>query len=497
MVFKSRTVILLIVFALLLGGAAVYTADTWSTLIFAKQGVTEAPYISDHEDEEPVLLWESSGLTSEQMNKFASVFYLINDKFYKEVNSKEVFEGAITGMLSSLEDPYSEYMDREEVEKFTETIIDSSFSGIGAEVTMEDGRVTVVSPIKDSPAERAGIHARDKILSVNGKSLDGLTLNESVMQIRGPKGTQAKLEILRPGSPESVEITVVRDDIDVETIFSSMLDDQLGKIEIRRFAQNTAEHFIEEIENLERQGMKALIIDVRNNPGGILPVVSEMAGALMPEGKTIVQTEERDGTIIKEVSEGTGKSYPIVVLINQGSASASEILAAALRESAGATVIGQTTFGKGTVQTAFQTSEQDGSNIKLTISKWLTPNGNSINEVGVEPDMIMDQPEFFMAIPIPRDTILKYDMVSNDVKNLQIMLKGVGFMPDRTDGYFSKGTEEAVRKFQLQYELEATGEVEELTREKLEQEIVNEIRKEENDLQLAKAKKVLKEQLKY
>lgn len=489
MVFRTRTVIIFIIMAMIAGAVVTQTVDSWSPFNYSnEQSPTENAVKQEKLSPEAVSFWEESGLTEEQLNKIASTYYLIDQKFFKDMDSQAVVDGAINGMLSSLEDPYTVYMDAEEAKQFEETVIDSSFSGIGAEVTMEEGKVTVVSPIKGSPAEKAGIHAKDQILSVNGDKLEGLTLNESVMKIRGPKGTQAKLVVQRAGATETVEIIVVRDDIDLETVYGDMLEENVGKIEIRRFALNTAERFHEELETLENEGMKGLIIDVRNNPGGILHTVIELLEPLIPAGEIIVQTEgregERDSTLSKD---GKGKDYPIVVITNKGSASASEILAAAIQETTDNKVIGETTYGKGLVQSTFDTGTGDGSNIKMTISKWLTPKGNFIQDKGVVPNIAVEQPEYFKTTPLPKDIILKQDMLGNDVKNLQLILEGLGLSSDRTDGYFSEQTKLSVEAFQNQHDLPVTGQVNEQTASKLEQQIILELRKPENDLQLNKA----------
>lgn len=488
MVFRTRTVIILIILAMIVGAVAIQTVDTWSPFKLANQQNSAEDAVKQEKLSPISSLLEESGLTEKQLNKIASTYYLIEQKFFKDMDSQTVVDGAINGMLSALEDPYTVYMDAEQAKQFEETVIDSSFSGIGAEVTMEDGRVTVVSPIKGSPAEKAGIHAKDQIISVNGKNLDGLTLNESVMKIRGPKGTQAKLEVLRAGANEHVEIIVVRDDIDLETVYGEMLEEKVGKIEIRRFAQNTADRFHEELKILENDGMEGLVIDVRNNPGGILHTVIELLEPLIPAGEIIVQTEDRDGNRSSSPSkEGQGKDYPIAVLTNKGSASASEILAAAIQETTNNKIIGETTYGKGTVQSTFDTGVEDGSNIKITISKWLTPKGNFIHEKGIVPDIAVEQPEYFKTTPLPKDKVLKVDMLGNDVKNLQLILEGLGFSPDRTDGYYSEQTKLSVEAFQSLHDLPVTGQVDEQTGSKLEQEIITELRKPENDLQLNKA----------
>lgn len=427
-----------------------------------------------------------SGLASKDLNKIAMTYSLIENNFLTQVDKEKVVNGAINGMLATLDDPYTVYMDQREAEQFNENIT-SSFQGIGAEVTSEDGKVVIVAPIKGSPAEKAGLHANDVILSVNGEKLEGLTLNQAIMKIRGPKGTQAKLEVLRAGTTEPIEVIVVRDDIDVETVYAEMLQGQIGKIEIRQFANNTAERFAEELQSLESQGLKGLIIDVRNDPGGLLQEVVEIVEPFIAKGKGIVQIENRKGEKEMTPSNGAGKPYPVSVLINKGSASASEILAGALRDSAGSKLIGETTFGKGTVQVTFAKEMGDGSNIKMTVYKWLTPNGTWINKTGIEPDMKVEQPAYFKVAPLTKKETLKPDTSSEDVKNLQIMLQGLGLGVDRTDGYFSAQTAEAVKAFQQANDLPVTGEVDKETAAKVEKAIVEAIRDPKNDLQLKAA----------
>ncbi|WP_284643323.1 S41 family peptidase [Paenibacillus silviterrae] len=427
-----------------------------------------------------------SGLTTKDINKLATTYQLIESKFLSEVDHEKVMTGAINGMLSALDDPFTVYMDQKEAQQFDENIT-SSFQGIGAEVSSEDGKVVIVAPIKGSPAEKAGLHANDVILSVNGEKLDGLTLNQAIMKIRGPKGTQAKIEIARSGVPEPIEVIVVRDDIDVETVHAEMLQGNIGKIEIRQFSSNTSKRFAEELKLLEGKGMKGLIIDVRNDPGGLLSSVVEIVEPFVPKGKSIVQIENRKGEKEATPSNGTGKPYPVSVLINKGSASASEILAGALKDSAGGKLIGENTFGKGTVQVTFEKEMGDGSNIKMTVYKWLTPSGTWIHKKGIAPDLPVEQPAFFKVAPLTKKATLKQDMNSEEVKNLQIMLQGLGLNPDRTDGYFSEKTAQAVKSFQRMHSLPVNGEVDVETANKLEKAIVGEIRDPKNDLQLKAA----------
>lgn len=493
MAFKGRTVLAFIIISVFASCILTLTivGSVDSSILAKERNGTDMPgqasaidLSGDQEDE----------LTKEEIRKLTTTVQLIENKFVTKVDRQSLIDGAINGMLASLHDPFTVYMDPEEAQGFSESV-QSSFTGIGAEVTMVDGRVTVISPINDSPAERAGIHAKDVIVSVNGEKLDSLKLNEAVMKIRGPKGTQAKLGIIRAGSADVIQIIVVRDDIDIETVYAEMLEGQIGKIEIRQFAQKTADRFKDELAQLEAKGMKALIIDVRNDPGGYLYGVLEVIEPLIPEGKLMVQLEYRDKKREHKVSAGPGKDYPIVVLTNKGSASSSEILAGALNQSAGSTLIGETTYGKGTVQTTYEKELGDGSNIKMTIAKWLTPNGNWIHEKGIAPDIAVEQPGYYRSAPLSRESVLQKDHTGEDVKNLQLMLDGLGLEPGRTDGYFSEKTEVAVKAFQRLHELPMTGQVDKITADQLEQAIIKEIQKPENDLQLQEAIKYIRNQI--
>ncbi|WP_281882965.1 S41 family peptidase [Paenibacillus sp. YYML68] len=483
MVFKGRTVLAFVLLSMF--ASSIMTLTIVNPAIFAavKNEVGAAAAEA------------KSGLSGKDINKIATTYQLITSKYLSEVDHEELVNGAINGMLETLEDPFTVYMDQKEAKQFGENIT-SSFQGIGAEVTQEEGKVTIVAPIKGSPAEKAGLHAHDVILSVNGESLDGLTLNQAIMKIRGPKGTQAKLEIVRPGVTDPIQLIVVRDDIDVETVKAEMLEGSIGKIEIRQFATNTAESFNEELAALEKKGLKGLIIDVRNDPGGLLSSVVEIVEPFVPKGKPIVQIENRKGLREETKSEQDGgKPYPVHVLINKGSASASEILAGALHDSAGSKLIGETTFGKGTVQVTFEQEMGDGSNIKMTVYKWLTPDGTWIHKTGIAPDLAVEQPAYFKAAPLSKKQTLKPDMNSEDVKNLQIMLKGAGYDPGREDGYYNDQTAQAVKSFQRANSVPVTGEVDEETATKLEKAIVAAIRDPKNDLQLKAALESIRKEI--
>lgn len=503
MKFKGHTVLLFLFIGICLGGISVFLfterMETVRSVDARYNNLPEDKPASEVLEPDALdTLLQSSGLTLKQLQKLAQTFNLIDTRYYEHVDQDELIDGALQGMLEALNDPYSVYMDAEEYDHFHDAVLDSTFTGIGAEVSIEDGKVTVVAPIKGSPAERAGIRTNDRILKVNDESLEGLSLNEAVLKIRGPKGTKAKLLIERDGVADPMEISIIRDEIDIETVYARQLEeDPIGIIEVRQFSQNTSKRFLEELEALEQNGIQGLVIDVRSNPGGILETAIAMAEPFVPEGKTIVQVEDRDGHVTKTVSSRSdgGKSYPVVVLTNGGSASASEILAAAIRESGQGVLIGETTYGKGLVQSTFDAGVGDGSSIKLTIAKWLTPKGHYINETGILPDIQMVQPEYYQVLPMSKEQVLNVGDLHQDVMYMQIMLDGLQYEIDREDGYFSEMTEQAVIKFQTDHELEANGIVDITTAEAIEQAIIQKMLEEENDVQMQEAIQYLKENI--
>lgn len=469
---RKRTVVFLIVAAMLCGGLL--------TMVFTQLPNLAGPSASG---EGLLASISNNGLEEDEARKIGTALDLIESNYYQDIDRDKLVDGAINGMMEALGDPYSNYMGKVSATQFEESI-EGSFSGIGAEVSSVDGNVVVVSPIKGSPADKAGIRAKDIILSVNGESLQGLDLNTAVNKIKGPKGSEAVLKVKRAGSTEPVEFVIIRDNVNLETVTSRMESDKVGIIEISQFSLNTGERFKEELKKLEEQGMKGLVIDVRNNPGGVLSVVIEIAEQFVPKGKLIVQVEDKDQNREKHTSKGGSKSYPVTVLMNKGSASASEILAGALQESAGAVLIGENSFGKGTVQTSFEKQFGDGSLLKVTIAKWLTPNGTWIHEKGIEPDLKVEQPAYFSVAPIDKKKSLKYDMNNSDVMNAQIMLDAIGYKPGRKDGYFDRATEKAVKSFQSDQKLKADGVVNAATAEALEAELIKEIQDPKNDTQL-------------
>lgn len=437
-------------------------------------------------------LQETATVSKEKIEKIQRAYSLILNSYVEEVAENQLIEGAIQGMLATLDDPNSVYMDQETVRQFNESL-EPSFEGIGAEVSKEDGKIIIVSPFKDSPAEKAGLKPRDQILMVDGESVEGLDLFEATLKIRGKKGTKVKLAIARQGLSDPLIIEVKRDEIPQITVHANLKKQngkEIGYIEITSFAENTAKEFMKELNTLEKKKIDGLIIDVRGNPGGFLESVQDILKEFVTNDKPYIQIEGRKGEKKRYFSSLTkAKEYPIVVLVDKGSASASEILAGAMSEAQGYMIIGETTYGKGTVQQPV--SMGDGSNIKLTLFKWLTPNGNWIHREGIKPTLEVKQAAIFNTHPLQLGEALVKDMNNEQVKNAQETLAALGYSPGREDGYFSDTTVTAVRAFQQQTGLEVNGEINQNTAIALEQAVLTEMKKEENDTQLQTALRIV------
>lgn len=433
-----------------------------------------------------------TSLEEKSLDKVVEAYKLIKGNYVEKVGEEQLVEGAIQGMLTTLDDPYSVYMNKETASQFNQAL-DSSFEGIGAEISIVDGKIVIVSPFKDSPAEKAGLKPNDQILKIDDEKVEGLDLNETTLRIRGKKGTTVKLELIRQGIKDPITINVKRDEIPQITVHSDLKEQygkKIGYIEITQFSKETASEFKKELKTLERKDIEGLLIDVRGNPGGILESVQDILKLFVSNEKPYMQIEKRNGD--KEQFYSTlnkDKPYPVAVLIDKGSASASEILAGSLKEAENYPLIGSTTFGKGTVQLAVPMG--DGSNIKLTLYKWLTPDGNWIHKKGIKPDIEVVQPDLYHTHPIQLKEALKKDMNNEQVKNAQIMLKGLGYEPGREDGYFSDSTETTVKAFQQENGLKADGQIDGKTAAKLEQSVIKELKKDENDIQLQAALKYI------
>lgn len=321
----------------------------------------------------------------------------VEDDFLYKVDKEKLRQGELKGMVASLGDPYSEYLTLEDFDALAEQT-NGKFFGIGVSVSSnEEGQILVIAPIKDTPAEKVGIKTGDLILKVNGELVSGNDLQAAVAKIKGDKGTSVKITIYRPSTKETKDIDVKRDEIKLETVISNTIKD-LGYIGITQFNDNTYDEFTKALNNLKEKNVKGLIIDLRGNPGGTVDSVEKIANELLPEG-TIVSAKNRDGQVVFDYkSDKEYVNLPMAVLINGGSASASEILAGAIRDFKMGTLIGEKSFGKGIVQSVFPFP--DGSGLKITTSEYFTPSGENIHKKGIKPDIEVKLPENVKGIGI-------------------------------------------------------------------------------------------------
>ena len=328
--------------------------------------------------------------TFSKIKVFSEALTEIQKKYVEEKDSKELIYGAIRGMMNTL-DPHSSFLSPEE---FKELEIETSgiFSGIGIEITLKDGVLTVVSPIEGSPADKAGLSPGDKILQIDEKNTKNMTLNDAVRLIRGQKGTKVTLMILHEGAKEPQKYTIVREVIPIKSVKSKMLEEGYGYVRVSTFQDKTTDDFLTALKKLEstgKGGLKGLVLDLRNDPGGLLNEAVKVADVFLDTG-VIVSIQGRNKEQNQKFMAHPNKeqrNYPLVVLVNEGSASASEIVAGALQDQKRAIILGTQTFGKGSVQTIIPL--EDNSGIKLTTARYYTPSGRSIQAKGITPDILI------------------------------------------------------------------------------------------------------------
>jgi carboxyl-terminal processing protease len=330
--------------------------------------------------------------TYEKLKVFTEILSLVQSNYVDEVNSRDLIYGAVKGMLDTL-DPHSAFMPPD---AFKEMQVETqgSFGGLGIEITVKDRMLTVVAPIDGTPAERAGIQPGDRIVKIEGQITKDLTLMDAVRKLRGPKGSKVTISILREGSPEPMDVTLVRETIEVHSVRSKDLGDGMYYVRITSFQEKTSKDLEKALEQAQKAGTTALILDLRTDPGGLLNQAVAVSDMFLDKGQLIVYTQGRiknqDLRFTAEHSNGLPK-WPMVVLVNGGSASASEIVAGALQDWKRAVLIGTKTFGKGSVQTVIPLS--DGSGLRLTTAKYFTPRGRSIHGIGITPDIVVELPK--------------------------------------------------------------------------------------------------------
>jgi len=333
-----------------------------------------------------------TGATYEQLRLFTEVLSIVQNQYVDEVAPKELIYSAIKGTLRGL-DPHSSFLDPESYREM-QVETSGSFGGLGIEITLRDDILTVVSPIEGTPAYRAGLQAADRIVKIDGLATKDMQLADAVKKMRGKPGTKVTISVVREGWTEPKDFEIQREQIRVHSVRTQDLGGGIGYVKLRQFQEQTAHDLDQVLEKFAKDGVKAIVLDLRNNPGGLLTSAVEVTEKFVEDGKLVVYTEGRVRNQNMRFSAHAKKAYnaiPMVVLVNQGSASASEIVAGALQDYGRAIVVGVQTFGKGSVQTIIPLS--DGSGLRLTTAKYFTPKGRSIHGKGITPDIVVEVPK--------------------------------------------------------------------------------------------------------
>ena len=353
----------------------------------------------------------------ENVNKFNEVRQILKEDYYQEVDENKLVEGAVSGLAESLKDPYTVYFNKDQMKSFMEKS-EGSYVGIGVTVNTDiNGLLTIIEPFEDSPAQKAGMQKGDKIVKVGDTDVtDVRDENMIISMIKGTENTKVKITVYRPDEDKYLQFEVVRKRIKASNIKSEIIDGNIGYIKLVMFDSEIADYFKSDLDKMLKKGIKGLIIDLRDNPGGSYEQVVKIADSLLPEGM-IVYTEDRDGKKQVKLSNKSALDLPIVILTNGNSASASEILAGAVKDNARGTLVGTNTFGKGLVQELRMLA--DGSGIKVTISRYFTPSGVCIHGVGIKPDIEIDVLDEYKDIPvsqIPRNKDIQLQSAIEAVK---------------------------------------------------------------------------------
>lgn len=378
----SRTKKILIIFGLIWFGAIFYFAGY---LVGHKNILFETNYrpkIANRELVKP---------TTVDFGIFWKAWQIVTDKYVGKIDPQKLVYGAIKGMVEALDDPYSAFLGPQENKSLLEDL-SGQIEGIGAELTLKDGKITVVAPLDDSPAEKAGLRPADEILEINSEETANMTLDAAISKIRGPAGTEVKLLISRKDQPVPKEVTIKRDKIVISSVKWEMMG-EVGYIKITQFGQDTSDLAKQAAEEIAKSRPKAVILDLRNDPGGYLDAAVDVTSLFVAKDKVVVREQYKDGhqDELKTSLESKLENVKIIVLVNEGSASAAEIVAGALRDLRQAILVGKKTFGKGTVQ---EVADLDAASyLKITIAQWLTPNGQTIDKQGITPDVEVELSE--------------------------------------------------------------------------------------------------------
>ncbi|MFF5996779.1 S41 family peptidase [Lysinibacillus sp. KU-BSD001] len=424
------------------------------------------------------------------------LYTLIEEQSVYDLDSGTIVEGALRGMASAIKDPYSSYYSKEEA-AIQKASLAGEKVGIGVEIAEKNGKFIVISPVKSSPAEKAGIRPYDEIVQINDVRLDGKTIGEVIKLMQGKAGEEVTLVLYRPSIERHIKVAVERAKMENDTVDAKVVTVEnvpIGYVTISLFAENTLEQWLQEVSKLIEQDVQALIVDVRDNPGGYLHSVAGIISTIGEEGKVFAYMQDGKGkleplkTVKLDEIEGLKKEIrklPIVILQNEGSASASEVFSAAMQSWGKGTLVGGKSFGKGTVQETWDLA--NGGSVKLSTNKWLTPKETWINGKGIKPDVEVDQHPLYMIEFIPVRGSFEVGDFSEEVAYAQKVLHAFGFQIVRQDGYFDETTREAVVAFREKYDLHDGDKLDELFFEKMQEQVALYKSKAENDLQLQMA----------
>lgn len=387
-----------------------YTALLFTVLITAIITFGLSNILTIKTGDRVVILREGYEELKSIADKYSKHEYLtgfIEENFLFDADEDAMIEGSLKGMMEALGDPYTEYMTKKDFDSFMEHT-EGSYEGIGVYIApSEDNSILVVSPIEDTPAEKAGIKTGDKIIKVNGVDYTADEMDQAISVMKGTPGTDVNITILREksdGSTENIDLQITRETIRIKTVKASVIEGNIGYIRITTFDEQTDEDFISKLNELQELNIKGLIIDLRYNPGGLIKTTSNIADELI--GKSIVTyTQTKNGERDYYNSKENKIDIPLVLLVNEGSASASEILSGAVKDTGSGTLVGTKTFGKGIVQRILPLT--DGTGIKITVSEYFTPSGVNIHGIGIEPDVYIEMPE---------DAMYGYEYYDQDVQ---------------------------------------------------------------------------------
>lgn len=452
---------------------------------FAVGGVLTFGGIALHSHISTNVLTASTPLPERLVTGLSNSYTMLDRLYMGEIDEEKLIDGAISGFIAGAGDTYTSYLNVNDWEALNQAT-DSSFEGIGVEIEQHGEYIRIVSPYDNTPASKAGLMSGDLIIGVNGEDTATQTTSQVSGKVRGKKGTEVTLKIRR-GTSE-FDVTLVRDTIPLHSVSFSMheTNPDVAVIRISSFAKNTYDELKDAVTKAREQGARSFVVDVRSNPGGLVDAAQQVVNMFLENGQVMFQMQDKENGVQKFVSDnqyGTFKvDEPVVVLVNKGSASASEIFASALSDTKRAQLVGETTFGKGTAQTIIPLTSDTG--MKITYSKWLTSNGEWVHQKGVTPQVEASLPEFTKLSTI--DTAKTYEMgqQSDDVLNIQKIVQAIGYEVHLT-GTFDELTRASISKLQVAHNLQDTGVVNKETATKINELFIEKIKTSDTQLQRA------------